>query len=75
MACRSRSIRKDSEKLGIVTEINGTIKIEWDGGRTSYFRHGERGNIKLKRPPRSDKTRLQNHVHSRRAIGRGRVDA
>jgi hypothetical protein len=51
MACRSRSIRKDSEKLGIVTEINGTIKIEWDGGRTSYFRHGERGNIKLKRPP------------------------
>ena len=51
MACRSRSIRKDSEKLGIVTEINGTIKIEWDGGRTSYFRHGERGNIKLKPPP------------------------
>jgi len=75
MACRSRSIRKDSEKLGIVTEINGTIKIEWDGGRTSYFRRGERGNIKLKPPPRSDKTRLQNHVHSRRAIGRGRVDA
>ena len=46
-----RVSRRDSEELGTVTAINGKIKVKWDGGKTSYFRHGERGNIKLKRSP------------------------
>jgi len=44
--------RKDTEELGTVVEINGSIKIKvtWDGGRTSYFRHGNPGNTQLKQP-------------------------
>jgi hypothetical protein len=45
-----KSFRKDSEELGTVTETNG---IEWDGGRTSYFRHGGRSDIKSRRRRRS----------------------
>jgi hypothetical protein len=60
-------------KSGTVTGINGKIEVEWDGGRTSYLRHGERGNIEAAHE--AVKTREQNHVHSRRAIGRSRVDA
>jgi hypothetical protein len=44
-----RVSRKDTEELGIVTKVNGSIKVEWDGGRTSYFRHGKPGNIRRKR--------------------------
>jgi hypothetical protein len=31
-----------------VVANNGSIKVKWDAGRTSYFRHGEAANIKLK---------------------------
>jgi hypothetical protein len=34
-----RVSRKDTDELGTVTKINGSVKVEWDGGRTSYFRH------------------------------------
>ena len=41
-----------SDELGTVVKINGSIKVKWDGGSTSYFRHGTPGNIQLKpRPP------------------------
>jgi hypothetical protein len=43
-----RVSRKDTDELGTVTKINGSIKVEWDGGRTSYFRHGKPGNIERK---------------------------
>ena len=42
-----RVSRKDTEELGTVTKINGSIKVKWDGGRTSYFRHGELANIQF----------------------------
>lgn len=44
-----RVSRKDSEELGTVIKINGSIKVKWDGGRTSYFRHGAQANIQLLR--------------------------
>jgi hypothetical protein len=40
-----RVSRKDTEELGTVTEIDGKIKVEWDGGSTSYFRHGREANV------------------------------
>jgi hypothetical protein len=40
-----RVSRKDSEVCGTVTEIDGEIKVRWDGGRTSYFRHGAEANV------------------------------
>jgi photosystem II stability/assembly factor-like uncharacterized protein len=43
-----RVSRKDTEELGTVIGNNGSIKVKWDAGRTSYFRHGEAANIKLK---------------------------
>jgi hypothetical protein len=43
-----RVSRKDTQELGTVIENNGSIKVKWDAGRTSYFRHGEAANIKLK---------------------------
>jgi hypothetical protein len=46
-----RVVRKDTEELGTVVETDGTIKVKWDGGSTSYFRHGIPGNIQLKQPP------------------------
>jgi hypothetical protein len=39
--------RKDSEELGTVVENNGSIKVKWDAGQTSYFRHSEAANIRL----------------------------
>ena len=30
-----------------VVESNGSIKVKWDAGQTSYFRHSEPGNIQL----------------------------
>ena len=42
-----RVSRKDSEELGTVIKINGSIKVKWDGGRTSYFRHDTQANIQL----------------------------
>jgi len=43
--------RKDTQELGTVIENNGSIKVKWDAGRTSYFRHSESANIKLKVVP------------------------
>jgi hypothetical protein len=42
-----RVSRKDSGELGTVTEHDGQIKVNWDGGRTSYFRHGQAANVQL----------------------------
>ena len=46
-----RVSRKDTHELGTVIENNGSIKVKWDAGPTSYFRHGEAANIKLKIVP------------------------
>jgi hypothetical protein len=43
-----RVSRKSTDELGTVVEINGSIKVRWDGGATSYFRHGAPGNIQLR---------------------------
>jgi hypothetical protein len=40
-----RVARKDSEERGTVTEQDGSIKVKWDGGRTSYFRHADEANV------------------------------
>jgi hypothetical protein len=49
--CASGRIKKNW-----VTETNGKIKVKWEGGQTSYFLHGERGNIKLDPPgPRASR--------------------
>jgi len=41
-----RVSRKNSGELGTVTQKDGTIKVKWDDGKTSYFRHKESGNVK-----------------------------
>jgi len=46
-----RVSRRDTHELGTVVENDGSIKVKWDAGRTSYFRHGEAANIKLKVVP------------------------
>jgi hypothetical protein len=46
-----RVVRKDTDELGTVVETDGTIKVRWYSGSTSYFRHGIPGNIQLKPPP------------------------
>ena len=43
--------RPDGQELGTVSEIDGKIKVKWDEGATSYFRHGERGNIAITPSP------------------------
>jgi hypothetical protein len=42
-----RVIRQDSGERGTVVENNGPIKVKWDGGRTSSFRHGQAANVQL----------------------------
>jgi hypothetical protein len=42
-----RVLRKSTDELGTVVETNGSIKVKWDSGRTSYFRHGEPGNVEM----------------------------
>ena len=44
-----RVSRKETEELGTIIEIDGKIKMKWDGGRTSHFRHGDAANVELKR--------------------------
>ena len=41
-----RVTRKDADELGTVVKINGNIKVKWDSGGTSYFRHGEPANVR-----------------------------
>ena len=43
-----RVSRKDSDKLGTVVETDGSIKVRWDDGKTSYFRHEDEANVCLK---------------------------
>jgi hypothetical protein len=43
-----RVSRKNTEELGTVIANDGSIKVKWDTGRTSYFRHSEAANVKLK---------------------------
>jgi hypothetical protein len=43
-----RVVRKDSDENGTVLEVDrGTVKVKWDGGRTSYFRPDTPGNVQL----------------------------
>lgn len=32
---------------GIILEVTDQIKVRWDGGRTSYFKFHELGNVVL----------------------------
>ncbi len=41
--------RKNTNELGTVVSVDGQVKVKWDGGRTSYFRHAERANVQLER--------------------------
>jgi hypothetical protein len=47
-----RVLRKCTDELGTVVETNGSIKVKWDSGQTSYFRHGEPANVRLREPPK-----------------------
>jgi hypothetical protein len=40
--------RKTTEELGTIVEADGDIKVKWDGGRTSYFRRGQKVDVRLK---------------------------
>ena len=42
-----RVSRKDSGESGTVVEADGRIKVLWDGGATSYFRHDRKANVQL----------------------------
>ena len=46
-----RVSRKSTNEFGTVIEHNGSIKVKWDAGRTSYFRHSEAANVKLEEAP------------------------
>jgi hypothetical protein len=39
--------RKNSENLGTIVEQDGSIKVKWDDGHTSYYRHGQEANVEL----------------------------
>jgi hypothetical protein len=43
-----RVARKNSDELGTVTEVDreGTIKVKWDRGRTSYYHPHTPANVK-----------------------------
>jgi hypothetical protein len=45
-----RVIRKTTEERGTVVEFDGGVKVQWDGGGTSYFRGGQKPNVRL--PPK-----------------------
>ena len=42
-----RVSRKSSAERGTITEQDGEIKVKWDDGRTSYFRHGREADVQL----------------------------
>jgi hypothetical protein len=44
-----RIMRKTSDELGTVTEVDrdGTIKVKWDCGRTSYYHPNTPANVKM----------------------------
>ena len=33
--------------VGTVIEHDGEIKVRWDDGKTSYYRHGHEANVEL----------------------------
>lgn len=39
-------VRDDGSETGTVIDANGSIKVLWENGQTSYFRHGRQGNVK-----------------------------
>ena len=43
-----RVARKDTQELGTVVEHNNEIKVKWDDGKTSYYRHGQEANVELR---------------------------
>lgn len=43
-----RVSRKGSQELGTVVEHDGEIKVKWDDGKTSYYRHGQQANVQLR---------------------------
>jgi hypothetical protein len=43
----ARVSRKISGELGAVVEIEEKIKVRWDTGQPSYFRHGQQANVQL----------------------------
>ena len=47
-----RVCRITTEERGTIVEADGKIKVQWDGGRTSYFRRGKPANVKLIQPER-----------------------
>jgi hypothetical protein len=44
-----RVARKTSDEFGTVTEVrqDGTIKVKWDSGRTSYYDPYTPANVKM----------------------------
>ena len=42
-----RVSRKDTNELGTVVEHDGKIKVKWDDGKTSDYRHGEEASAQL----------------------------
>jgi hypothetical protein len=42
-----RVSRKDTQESGTVIETGDMIKVRWDGGSTSYFRHGQEANVQI----------------------------
>jgi hypothetical protein len=42
-----RVSRKETQELGTVVEHDGHIKLKWDDGKTSYYRHGQQANVEL----------------------------
>src|SRR5204862_7215999 len=42
-----RVARKDTKEFGTVTETDGKIKVKWDDGKTSYYRHGAAANAEF----------------------------
>jgi hypothetical protein len=43
-----RVARKNSKELGTVVEHDGQIKVKWDDGKTSYYRHGQHANVEIR---------------------------
>jgi hypothetical protein len=42
-----RVSRKTTHELGTVVDQDGEIKVQWDDGRTSYYKHGAAADVEL----------------------------
>lgn len=42
-----RVARKSTKELGLVVDNDGSIKVRWDSGGTSYFRHSAAADVEL----------------------------